>query len=64
LISRKPVVPNNRSIKTLMGEFKAPRDFANQNRNSSRELASIRSWARRSQRQNGEGFGGGRVVGK
>jgi hypothetical protein len=46
-----------------MGEFKAPLDFASKSRNSGRELASIRSWARTG-RQNSEGFGGGRIVGK
>jgi hypothetical protein len=61
MIPRKPLAPNNRSVKTLMGEFSGLGAFPIKYPKSN-EQTSIRLWARRSQRQNGEGFGGGNRV--
>jgi hypothetical protein len=63
MIPRKPTLPNNGS--NLNRSFKrSSQAFANPARNEGRELATIRSHVRRGKRQNGEGFGGGRIVGK
>jgi len=59
---RKLALPNNGA--NLNRNFDASFKFASKDRNASRELASIRSRIRPGKRQNGEGFGGGRIVGK
>jgi hypothetical protein len=61
MIHRKPVVPNNRSIKTLMSEFNTPRVFANQNRNAGRQLASVRTISGRGRSMDGTSGGPTRV---
>jgi hypothetical protein len=63
MVPRKIALPNNGS--SLNRNFAAARgSFADPGRNANRQLATTRSWARRGKRQNGEGFGGGRIVGK
>lgn len=62
MIPRKPLAPNNRTATSLMREFMASEALYIQNPKSN-ERASVVNYARRG-RQNSEGFGGGRVVGK
>jgi hypothetical protein len=62
MINRKPLAPNNRSVPKLMSEFRQSEAFYIKYPKS-KEEPSIRLWARRG-RQNSEGFGGGRTVGK
>lgn len=59
---RKLALPNNGS--GLTRHFDASAKFANRNRNANRELATIRGRIRPGKRQNGEGFGGGRLINK
>jgi hypothetical protein len=61
MIPRKPLVPNNRTVKSLMREFSDSGAFQIKYPKSN-EQPSIRLYARASQRQNGEGFGGGNRV--
>ena len=55
--NRKYVAPDGR--KEVYREF----TYTQAKFPKSTERPSVTSWKRRSQRQNGEGFGGGRVVG-
>lgn len=59
---RKLALPNNGS--NLKRNFGVTKKFADSSRNANRELASIRARVRPGKRQNGEGFGGGRIMGK
>jgi hypothetical protein len=63
MINRKPLVPNNRSINTLTGQFQAPKVFANQGRNAGKQLANVRTISGRGKNM-GDGSGGGRIVGR
>lgn len=62
MVPRKLALPNNGS--GLKRNFGFSSSFANRDRNANRELASIRNRVRPGKRQNGEGFGGGRIVNK
>lgn len=64
MIERKPLAPNNRSgvMRNAFLQSLGPEAFFIKFPKAN-EKPSIRVYARRSQRQNGEGFGGGRVVG-
>ena len=61
MIDRKPLAPNNRTPKGLMRELAS--GAFNVTATKSNNRTSIFHWARAG-RQNSEGFGGGRVVGK
>lgn len=62
MLNRKPLAPNNRSVSSLMREFRQSEVFyIKYPKNGERQ--SVFSWARAG-RQNSEGFGGGRIVGK
>jgi hypothetical protein len=62
MLDRKPLAPNNRTANSLIQEFRSS-EVLYIKYPKSKEKPSIRLWARQG-RQNSEGFGGGRVVGK
>lgn len=62
MIERKPLAPNNRSVSKLKQEFAVSEVFhIRYPKNGERQ--SVFSYARAG-RQNSEGFGGGRLIGK
>jgi hypothetical protein len=61
MVPRKPLAPNNRSIRSLMREFGDSGAFHQPVQ--SNEQPSIRTWARRG-RPVASGFGGGNRVGR
>lgn len=62
MLPRKPLAPNNRTATSLMREFKVSGAFhIKYPKNGERQ--SVFAYARAG-RQNSEGFGGGRLVGK
>ncbi len=60
MLDRKPLTPNNRTVKSLMREFNVSGVSAN-NFPKSNERTSIFHYARAG-RQNSEGFGGGNRI--
>ena len=61
MVKRKPLSPNNRKPKQLIGEFKRTGAFSNSERNAGRELASVRTISGRGGIVDGSSGGGTRV---